>query len=630
MGWTPEPEEGARGVAPAADAALTRRQVAEPFVGISKGELSTVMRQVMRLIHYTKACGLFLLWLVRLPLKRLAERKLAASSGRAQPIPEGLGKFCEANARAWRIHELQGFSGDKRVLVEGLCPHKAYLMINLVIGSHLMRLYKRRGAALLHEPNSEIEAFFRAYGVDEFHYLSDRKRSSMSGTMLRAGAKAFRLVAANPTMDGLLQHNRNGVSLGKSAYDWYLRGQGTGTVERYSVLFFAMLATTINYDAYLADLFSGGRFSVVVQAERQFVPESVVFQNALAHGSAVYCRGGGPSSFTIFWFDHLDQSYCHTHRHGDAFFEYVWNNHRAMAEQAGGQFMEDRFSGKVRKNDIADAALAFSVDAGLDRERLCAMFGWDPEKPIVAVMSSSLNDGVFANRWSLFRDNYTWLERTTKAIAGIDTVNWFVKAHPSDEKNMVKVTGRDIFEKHNRDCPHVRFYPHALGNRSLPGIVDAVLTANGSAGLEYPCFGIPCVLGGEAFYSGFGFTHEPRTQQEYFALLQNIHTLKPLTPDQKARARVYAYIYLILSRVESTILPPVSVYADYDGERYLQDAVRLLERHDPLQEKLAEMIRIQVEMGYRHLLNYDWFGQGPHGMLQKNPLLNNAEGVRCP
>jgi hypothetical protein len=552
--------------------------------------------------HFLKVIALALMWLVQLPMKMSKHKNQTAPSS----SPGVLQEFCKANAHAWKNNELPGYSGGKRVLVEGLNPHKAYLMVNLVIGGYLMRMHHLAGAGLLHAPDPEVEAMFRAYGITEFYYLSDLERSL--GARLRSGFRAFRVMAAHSRIDDLLEYKRNGVFIGKAVYDWYLRAHGVGTVDEYSLLFFSMLATSLLYDERIAGLFAGEGFPVIVQAERQFVPEGILFQNAIASGLDVYSRGGGPTSFTIRRFTHPEQIFMNTHRYGQTLFDYVWNNYRAQAEEAGTSFMADRFSGNIRKNDIADAIVAHSGHENMDRETLCEMFDWDPEKPIVIIMSNMLSDGVFTNRWSLFRDLLSWLDETVRAAVANDSVNWLVKAHPSDKNKNVKISGRESYENHASDHPHVRFYPNEWGNKSLLKIVSTVLTAHGSAGIEFSTFGIPCVLGGESLYSGLGFSHEPQTRAEYFTALANIQELKPLSQEQMARAKVFTYIYLLLSRVESSILPDVSKYADYDDDKYLQDAIDLLRRHDPLEEKLGEMMRIQVEGGYRHMLNYDWVG----------------------
>lgn len=583
------------------------------------------MKEQKRTGGLFRAGLLFLLWLGRLPFKMAAERRQHRQAVQ-RPVSQALRDFAKVNASAWGIHDLPGGDSKQKVLIEGLNPHKAYLMTNLVIGSYHMSEHGLGGVGLLHEPNDEIEAMFRAYGIHEFHYLSDRDLSLRG--RLRAGFCAFRMIAANGGVDDLLEETMQGVYVGKCVYDWYLRGHGLATVESYTVLFFAMLATGIGYVEYLSRLFSGGRFPVVVQAERQYAPEGIVCQAAVANGSTVYCRGGGPTSFSIFRITGPADFYRANHRYGRAIFEHVWQNYREHAVQLGGEFMADRFSGNVRRNDIPDASIAYAVNAGETRESLCERFGWDPAKPIVVVMGNMLNDGVFVNGWRLFRDNYVWIEKTVQTIADVNSVNWLVKAHPSDVVNPVKMTSRDVYEKWAGHCPHVQFYLNEWGSRALPGIVDAVLTVYGTAGIEYSSFGIPCVLAGQSMYSGLGFTHEPQTQEAYFETLRNIHTLGRLTPEQMERAKVYTYIYMMLSRVECRILPDVRVYADYDDEKYLRDAVALLERYSPMDEKLVEMIRLQVSRKRRHLLNYDYVGLDAADTYPASAGLQ-AEGVEC-
>ena len=63
-----------------------------------------------------------------------------------------------------------------------------------------------------------------------------------------------------------------------------------------------------------------------------------------------------------------------------------------------------------------------------------------------------------------------------------------------------------------------------------------MVTAHGTAGLEFSCFGIPVVLAGSPFYSGFGFTIDPKTADEYADLILNASKIQPLNPFQISMA----------------------------------------------------------------------------------------------
>ena len=47
---------------------------------------------------------------------------------------------------------------------------------------------------------------------------------------------------------------------------------------------------------------------------------------------------------------------------------------------------------------------------------------------------------------------------------------------------------------------HVRLFPDNYSAGLLPNIASAVVTGSGSVGIEYPCYGIPCILANSSHY----------------------------------------------------------------------------------------------------------------------------------
>ena len=66
----------------------------------------------------------------------------------------------------------------------------------------------------------------------------------------------------------------------------------------------------------------------------------------------------------------------------------------------------------------------------------------------------------------------------------------------------------------------------------------------GTAGVEFAALGvIPSILAGVTYYSGFGFTIEPKNRDEYFRTLNSIEKIGRLTKAQQDIARwVFLYI----------------------------------------------------------------------------------------
>ena len=72
-------------------------------------------------------------------------------------------------------------------------------------------------------------------------------------------------------------------------------------------------------------------------------------------------------------------------------------------------------------------------------------------------------------------------------------------------------------------------------------VTDYCLTVRGTIGIEMPCFGIPVFTAGTGRYSGFGFTIDSSTREEYLDKLRCMQDFPRLSPEQTELAKKYAY-----------------------------------------------------------------------------------------
>ena len=100
------------------------------------------------------------------------------------------------------------------------------------------------------------------------------------------------------------------------------------------------------------------------------------------------------------------------------------------------------------------------------------------------------------------------------------------------------------------------FYPKEFSTNLIKDIADCILTSQGSAGLEYPCFGIPSIICGDSYYQGLGFTKEPKDEKEYFIMINNIETIisTGLDETQIERARAAYYFTEHLTKIDHPLL----------------------------------------------------------------------------
>lgn len=191
-----------------------------------------------------------------------------------------------------------------------------------------------------------------------------------------------------------------------------------------------------------------------------------------------------------------------------------------------------------------------------DRGEICAEHGFPLDRPLAVVFSHVLWDASFFYGRDLFANYREWLEETVRAAVGNPRVSWLIKTHPA---NAFRLTHGDISgpvaevevvrRAFPRLPPHVRLLLPStrISSLSLYRHADVGVTVRGTPGLEMACFGKPVVTAGSGHYSGYGFTLDSSDREEYLGRLGAIETLtRPLAPEQRVRARQYAYALLRL------------------------------------------------------------------------------------
>jgi hypothetical protein len=133
--------------------------------------------------------------------------------------------------------------------------------------------------------------------------------------------------------------------------------------------------------------------------------------------------------------------------------------------------------------------------------------------------------------------------------------NWLIKIHPANvwkrayENVSVEYAELTLIRDHIGELPsHVRIIPadSDISTYSLFESVDFGVTVRGTAGIELPCFGKPCMTAGTGRYSGLGFTVDSNSPEEYLRKLGRLQEIPQLTREQVQRAKWHAYTVFVL------------------------------------------------------------------------------------
>lgn len=204
------------------------------------------------------------------------------------------------------------------------------------------------------------------------------------------------------------------------------------------------------------------------------------------------------------------------------------------------KYIEMRFEGKGNF-DVVNAFLNKKI---ITRNEFMKKAGLDTNKKNIVIMLHVFSDEPHGSEFLLFQDYYVWYRETMKIIKDIKNVNWIIKAHPSRKRYGEDEEAYNVFLNYKQK--NIVWFPDEYSTESLAEIADAIITVQGTAGTEFSCLGKPIILCGRAFYSGLGFTIEPKTEGEYQKILMNLNNIQPLTEEERDRACKLLYSCLRL------------------------------------------------------------------------------------
>jgi len=176
----------------------------------------------------------------------------------------------------------------------------------------------------------------------------------------------------------------------------------------------------------------------------------------------------------------------------------------------GQRYLEARMSGQI--DDLGSRYAYINADQRVDRSLIASRFGWDPDKPIVAVYASNWFDYPHVYGMQNFLDYHDWINTTLVAARSNTDVNWLFKPHPVDQWYGGQ-TLKDVLDE--KDAPHIALAPQGLFGRDIIDAVDAVVTCTGTAAIEYASLGKPSLIADRGWYHDCGIALWPQSREEY-------------------------------------------------------------------------------------------------------------------
>lgn len=266
------------------------------------------------------------------------------------------------------------------------------------------------------------------------------------------------------------------------------------------------------------------------------------------------------------------------------------------------EYLDYRISGKEQQHDAIRAYSAEKKD--VSRFDLVAICKGDLGKKNVLIMAHIFCDAPHAYPEMLFKDYQDWLLQTCLRLSRNPNINLLVKEHPSvklyGEEGMVGVLleGLGLAD---------RLVPSDINTRSLFSCVDVVVTCGGTAGMEFPCYGIPVLVAAKPPYTRFSFVKSPCTIEEYYSELEKIHENERIPENGVQLARSVLYVIQSLMRINRNCIglgsQPYLRGGDFDLDLFMDEMI-----HDCVDGEgyynLTREVRGLLTGKYKNLVDY--------------------------
>jgi len=519
-------------------------------------------------------------------------------------------KTLEKNSEFWKnFYNKQ--NDEKEILITNMVNIKRYTIYECIVGLIISKIYNKKPVGLINQYDFQTEIFMKSFGINKFYYIPEGNFFSR----IKYFFKSVNMISKIKKTDELTKLTYEKVDIGKIVYNHFIRYNGIGSIDNITPKFYVFLSKALLVHDFAKAFFETKKFKEVVQSESQFIPPTLIFQNALNNNCNIFSRIGTSNKISVRIYNTSNEFYKNRYRFSKKLFNLVYEKFKNKVIENADEIIKKRFLGTFGyspDHDIEENMQhKFNYEKKINlidnytKNELCKKYDWDVNMPIVVIFSIDLTDGIYTNSWRLFKDNLTWIKETLNIIKEINHINWLVKSHPNDVKNKVITSTEKEVLKLSKNFKNINLFPIDFGNNSLPEIISTAVTADGSVGYEYPSMGIPSITCSESLYSNRGFNHEASSIEEYKNLLKNADKLKPLSEEQINKAKTFVYIYSVLAKVYSPLVPIEKINGNTD-DTFWKNLDILLTNYTPENDDFYKNLKLQIEKSDRHTINYNY------------------------
>jgi len=531
-------------------------------------------------------------------------------------------QYIDHNKKKIKKIECNTDKNKKLILVESFINQSAYTLSNGIISFYLKEIFKENIVSIIRAGDIKSELIFRSFGVRKFFYYKNQNFLEKAVYCY----KALKFLKHKNDINTIINLKYNQINLGLTAYDSYIRYVGNPTLNKVNLEFIISISEALYACDYFENLIKKNNFSKLVQSETSFVPLSCLFQKALQNKIEVFSRFG-KEKFTVRKYTNLKQCFSERGRISQKLFDIIYKNNKnknkalRISNKIQSQKLKTKSFGmditmyKLKKNSSGKKTLEIidkdknkifkKID--VNKKMIKRNFEWNNKK-IVVFFLSYLIDGNFPFGYRKnFRDTYSWIDFMFSHIPNIKNVNWIIKDHP-----ITKVYGQDPkidFEKKikfmDQNFHHIKRWPKNFSNKSILDIADIVITSSGTAGIEYPAYGITSIFTEKSSYSNLNFMKMLKGKNKILSEIKRLNKINKPNNNYKEKCKLYLFIRESLLGEKSSLLPDYVASRNIIDDEFWDLCIKKISKYKISEDKFLKIFKKQMKFNSRHTLNYN-------------------------
>ena len=488
----------------------------------------------------------------------------------------------------------------EKIIAESLINHPLYTLGSCIIANTLSKNKNYKVIGLIRKGDIFGTEIMKSFGINHIEIIDN---SNIFYRLIYL-YKSFFILSNLKNIKQLLDFKIKSIEIGKATYEHYLRfvGEPPNKINWKIIIFFS---EALHYIDRTKILLKNIKPKYWIQSEKQFIPHRIISQQVLKYKTKIIARNNIDNVSIKMYRNFKERNMNRNKIPYELFNKLNKKYKKVILRKSEKLFFMNKKNNNIGKevHQIIDNKKFYKKFNS--KKDFKNYFNFKNSNPVTLILSHEMTDGTFANSWNLFKNDAEWLKHTLKTISKIKNVNFIIKQHPSEKYYNSKITTKKIFKEFIIDKKsNIKLFPDNYDVNSLTNYIDLSITSHGSAGYEYPAKSIPTIICGETFYSGLGFNIEPKSISEYTKIIINIPRIKKLNKFKTDRAKIFWYIFLIVTRVKMPLIYYSNVRMDYNKDQFWKNTNLKFSNLKNDQKRFDKYLINQVENDGSNLINY--------------------------